>query len=116
MTHATAQQIGHHVRSRREGLGLSVRKLAHLAGIHNGTLLRIEHGQIQQPRQQTLRAIDTALEHWTNDLNALPALAPYLRARYPQIPERVVSAMLDYFDYLTSRYGQPTSPKGADER
>ncbi|MDQ1736461.1 MAG: hypothetical protein QOH56_2712 [Pseudonocardiales bacterium] len=112
----SSQQVGQNVRGRREALGLSARKLAHLAGIDNGTLLRIEHGQITQPRRHTLKAIDTALKQWSATDQPLPPLTSYLRARYPQVSERVVKELADYFDYLTARYGDATSADGADER
>src|ERR1022692_1934941 len=99
MSRINTQPIGDHVRTRREALGLSARKLARIAGIDNGTLLRIEHGDIRQPRPATLDAIETALAHWTDTDRELPPLTTYLRARYPSMPERAVSALNDYFDY-----------------
>ena len=109
--------IGHSVHQRRTALGLSARQLARLAGVGDATVLRIEKGSISQPTPKTMRAINGALEQWSKlPVDALPPLTSYLRARYPHISERIVWAMADYFDYLTSRHGAPSDFNGADER
>lgn len=103
---------------RRQQAGLSQRKLARLSGIGHSTLRRIEDRRATAARPATLRAVEAALSK-AEELpasNTLPPLLPYLRARYPDMPERLVHQITDYFDYLTSRYGSPGPVDRADER
>ena len=113
--------LGNLIRRRRRELGLSLNHLAAATGLHKSFLSRLESGAVRQPATDSLRRIAAALELPEMDLyglldrrvrDQLPALQPYLRAKY-DLPD---AAIADIAAYL-NRYGElTTGPRdGEDE-
>lgn len=112
-------RLGEVLRVAREGLGLSVRRLAARAGVHHATLARIELGE-QRPGPETLQLLALALELDEADLFALagyrlperlPAFPAYLRAKY-RMPDEAASQLNEYFTYLSDKYAIETGGEG----
>lgn len=98
---------------RREELGLSVSGVAVRAGLARSTYLRLETGQISEPRAENLQAIADALELPVGDLYALagriskrelPTLQPYLRTKY-NLTDDAAQAIQATFQGIADRYG-----------
>jgi transcriptional regulator with XRE-family HTH domain len=84
-------QLSYIIRQERERAGLSTRKLAAEADLTPSTVQRIESGLIASPKPDHLQRIAAALGIDAEELYAavgylatagLPALRPYLRAKY----------------------------------
>src|SRR5688572_29824933 len=92
------EELGQYVRARRLERGLSIRRLAAMADVDFSWLARLERGDYASPDPRHLQAVAEALQVDTADLflvagyeigGTLPALAPYLRAKYDLPPEAV---------------------------
>lgn len=103
-----------------------MRDLERLAGVDNGTIVRIEQGAFAAPRPDKLSRIAEALRLPLADVFALaeyvvpdelPSLVPYLRAKYRALPAKAIAELERYFDDLAGRYGiDPAGPApGEDE-
>jgi transcriptional regulator with XRE-family HTH domain len=121
MQNESGTALGNRIRERRRELGLSLNHLAAAAGLHKSFLSRLESGAVRQPATDSLRRITQALELPETELyglldrrarDQLPALQPYLRAKY-DLPDAVIADIAAYL----GRYGQPsTGPRdGEDE-
>jgi transcriptional regulator with XRE-family HTH domain len=95
MTPDQARRLGTYLRTRREQRGISARALARQAGLRDTTVIRIEHGEFNEPTPDTLASIAAVLELDLGDLYArvdyplirqLPSLAAYLQLKYPKLP------------------------------
>ncbi|BCT76448.1 hypothetical protein SCMU_22900 [Sinomonas cyclohexanicum] len=102
------------IRSQREKLGLSASEVARQAGVAKGTITRLELGQISNPRMDNLRAIADVLDIPLTELLAessllrdsdLPALAPYLRTKFKDMPEGALKEINDHFREVAKRHG-----------
>ncbi|AKU19263.1 hypothetical protein VV02_23940 [Luteipulveratus mongoliensis] len=113
------------MRDARESRDLSYGQLESETGIGKGTLFKIEAGQSRQPDQALLQQIADTLDLPLADLYAaagydqadeLPTLKPYLRTRYPALPETALHEIAA----ITKKYGidpSSTGPRpGEDER
>jgi transcriptional regulator with XRE-family HTH domain len=113
--------LGNHIRHRRGELGLSLNHLAAATGLHKSFLSRLESGAVRQPATDSLRRIARALDVSETELyglldrrarDELPALQPYLRAKY-DLPDAVIA---DISGYLSRYGGLSTGPRdGEDE-
>jgi transcriptional regulator with XRE-family HTH domain len=108
------KQLGQYLRAQREARGLGSRELARLAGIPDSTIVRIEQGLIASPRPDKLARIAQALGLSLADVYAhadyavprdLPALQPYLRAKYRDLPAEAADAITAYAERLAKRHG-----------
>lgn len=120
------RRIGETIAARRQALHLSARELARRAGVDTATVTRLEQGAIA-PKAENLAAMARvlslsvrelfALADWLQDSD-LPALAPYLRKRYHQMPPEAVAEIEAHFRDLAARYGyDPGGPgPGEDEQ
>lgn len=94
-----SRELGHFLKARRQACGLSTHKLAAAAEMDQATVVRFEAGSIGAPRPDKLARIAEVLGVSGADIFALagytastdlPALRPYLTARYPGLlPEDV---------------------------
>lgn len=114
-------ELGRTLRTAREALGLSGRRLAVRAGIHHASLARIELGE-QRPGPETLQLLAVALELDEADLFALadyrlperlPSLPAYLRAKY-RMPEEAAAQLNEYFDHLRNKYAIEDENQGTN--
>jgi transcriptional regulator with XRE-family HTH domain len=126
MTNSEAQ-LGQPIRQRREDLGLSQRQLGERIGSTGSgtTIMRIESGEIANPRVDVLTALAEALDLPSADLfaaagyavpNELPSFRPYLRAKYQDLPPEAVTELEDTFADIAKRYGTNGPAPGEDER
>jgi transcriptional regulator with XRE-family HTH domain len=107
------------VKQAREAKGLSIRKLADIAGLHHSFLSKLEAGAYEHVSAESLMALASALELPPADLfslagyrlpESLPSFGPYLRTRYGQeLSPADLSALTHLFDALRAR------GDGADE-
>ena len=114
MTPDQARRLGRLLRTRRQALQLSTRQLEQLSGVDDTSILRLERGTLQRPTMDKLDKLAAALDVPIEDLLAtagltrpdgLPSLRPYLRAKYPGLPERAEAELDRYFAGLAAKYG-----------
>lgn len=126
MNEDQANKLGAFLRQARHSKGLSTRQLSRQTGVDQSLVVRIEGGQLKNPRANTLAAMATALELSVSDVYALadylpptelPSFMPYLRAKYGELPAEAVEQLERSFTRLARRYGySPTGPApGEDE-
>ncbi len=115
-------QLGAFIAARREALGISRRELARRAGVANVT--RLELGQIPNPRTDTLAAIAQAFDMSLSQLlgmgspESLPSFRPYMRTKYPDMPDAALAEIDAYVEKLAKRYYISTAGplEGEDEQ
>lgn len=124
MTPTQVLKLTRTLKSNRERLGLTAAEVARRAHVNIGTVTRIEHGQITNPRTENLLAIAAVLEIPAADVftmtnllqaNDLPTFTPYLRAKYQHLPESAIAEMQRVFDDIASRVGHKGPNPGEDE-
>ena len=102
-------RLGTNLRQRRLELGLSLGQLAEASGLHKSFLSRLESGAIRQPSSDSLQRLAAALDLPETAIfgllddrvrGQLPALQPYLRAKY-DLPDAVIAEITSYL----ARYG-----------
>jgi transcriptional regulator with XRE-family HTH domain len=127
MTPEQARQFGAYLRQHRETARLSMRGLAAKAGLDIRVISMLEHGDVLRPKADTLRALALALGLPVAELYAasdyltaddLPTPAPYLRTKYPDLPDEAIEQIDRYLTRLMRRHGvDPAGPApGEDER
>lgn len=103
--------FGEALRGRRLQQELSLNTLAALSGLDKSVLSRLESGAIAHPSISVLRRLAPALQLTETELfgllsassrERLPALQPYLRAKY-DLPDQAIADITAYL----SRYGVP---------
>ena len=115
-------ELGTFIGSRRGELGISRRELARRAGVAD--VARLELGQIPKPRTDTLAAIARALDMSLSELlgmgrpESLPSFRPYMRTKYPDMPDSALADIDAYVAKLAKRYRVSTDGplEGEDER
>ena len=122
-----AKTLGNYLKIQRSELGMSRRELARQAGVDTAYVSRLEQGGYQSPRPGTLKNIAEVLGLPLSDVFAmadyvipydLPNFAPYLRAKYGNLPPGPVSEMNRYFQDLAKKHGLDVNgpAPGEDER
>ncbi len=112
-------QLGAFIRKRREALGISRRELARRAGVSQVAL--VESAKIQKPRTDTLAAIAQALDMSLTELlgmgkpESLPNFRPYMRTKYPNMPDAALADIDAYVRKLAKRYNITTDGPLNDE-
>lgn len=106
-------QFGTFLASRRRELGLSMGQVAEQLGIAKSNVHNYEKGE-WLPKADKMYALAKALDLPYEDLLAaagmthpesLPALQPYLRAKYRDLPDEAVREAEAFFSELQERYG-----------
>ncbi len=109
------QQLGDAIRRARQARGLSIRRLAEMAGVTHSFIAKLEAGRFQTVSPDNLTALAHALSVAPEDLFALsgyavperlPTFGPYLRARYGELPESAIDQLNQYFELLRDKYGE----------
>jgi transcriptional regulator with XRE-family HTH domain len=107
--------LGRYVQARRESLGLDFNTLAARSGFNHTYWRKLEQGLYLSPDAKTLRIVADTLDCPLEDLyglcgytiaNDLPALTPYLRAKF-DLPPEAVADMERYFALLRNYFGVP---------
>jgi transcriptional regulator with XRE-family HTH domain len=113
MDRKQAKKFGAMVRDRREELGISTTELARLVGTRDSTISRIELGAFATPRPDKLAGLAEHLQLSMADVFAavgyvvptdLPSCEPYLRSKYPELPEAAIAEIVQSFERVTARY------------
>lgn len=121
-----ARRLGEYVKKLRAERRMSGRELARAAGVDTAYIVHLEKGFYKAPRPDSLRGIAKALGIPLADLFAmadyvmpydLPNFAPYLRAKYGDLPDEAVDAVDACFTRVTTDHGMnPYGPTpGEDE-
>ena len=114
MTAQQAKVFGAYIRSRREGFGISQTQLARLVDTRDSTINRLEAGSISAPRPDKLTRIADCLQLSLADVFAmvgyavprqLPSWLPYLRAKYPTLPQEAIEEIETHLRNTASRHG-----------
>ena len=114
LTQQQAKQLAAILVARRTELGLSMRQVAARSGFHFRTVESLEAGINLSPQPDTLKAIARVLGLSVSDLyvladwlpaGELPALKPYLRAKYRDLDERAIADIEAYANRRTQRHG-----------
>ncbi|MCU1392037.1 MAG: family transcriptional regulator [Ilumatobacteraceae bacterium] len=122
-----ARELGRILRKRREHLGLSLRTVVKRSDVPYSTVLHFEEGRISAPAPDKLARIAAALGLQLADIYALtgyaipdelPALKPYLRSKYGELPPGDIDAIERYAARLAKKHGiSLTGPvAGEDEQ
>jgi transcriptional regulator with XRE-family HTH domain len=109
-----AEQLAEILRTHRLQHGMSMRQLALQAGFNVSTIVKLEGGANLSPQPSTLKAVArvlgidpgqiyTALD-WL-PTQPLPGLAPYMRAKYHDLPETAIAELEAYANRLIQRHG-----------
>lgn len=124
MTSGDLQQLGNTLRARRTAANLTVRQLADKAGLVASTVSRLETAQIDSPRPEHLQQLARALACDVEDFYALagylmpeglPALRPYLRAKYG-LGDAAAQRLEGYFRALQDQPNEEAGDDSAEER
>jgi transcriptional regulator with XRE-family HTH domain len=124
LTPEQAQALADILRQRRDEFGYTIRQLAAHADVNLATIVRLERGDILTPQPDTLKGLAAALDLPVTDLfavadwlpkNELPTFAPYLRAKYKELPEEAVGEMEHFFARLARKHGVQGPASGEDE-
>jgi transcriptional regulator with XRE-family HTH domain len=114
------RQLGGLLKRERERAGLTVRQLADAAGLVPSTVSRLETGFIGSPKPEHLQKLAQALGIEVEELYAaagyltpLPALRPYLRAKYG-LSEEQASQIEDQLQALRDT-NQPHGEEGRND-
>ena len=119
--------LGVLIRRQREAIGMSQRQLAIRANMSPGAINRIESGDIDQPSPKRLAVLADVLGVGLSEAYAaasqrderevLPAMTPYLRKEYADMPPEAHRDIERYFARVQKKYGVATSgpADGEDE-
>ncbi len=113
-------QLAKLLRKLRLRAGLSVKELEVKSGVSRAAISRTENGE-KLPTPTTLNRLAEGLGidaselfqaagYTTTGAEALPALQPYLRAKYAHLPAAARKELADYLDRLEAEYGSPVKP------
>ncbi len=114
------EQLAARLRKLRLRAGLSVKALEAESGVSRAAISRIENGE-KLPTPTTLNRLAGALGidaselfkaagYTTTGAEALPALQPYLRAKYSHLPAPARKELADYLERLEAEYGPKAKP------
>jgi transcriptional regulator with XRE-family HTH domain len=118
------QPLGELLHSERLRAHLSVRQLAKASGLVPSTVSRLENDLIASPKPDHLQRLAQALEIDVEELYArvgylaphgLPALGPYLRAKYG-LADEAANQIEGYVQALRDQNTQSSQEKGHDNR
>ena len=125
LTPDQARRLGLFISTRREQRGLSMRRLAREINANVATISLLEAGNYLSPQPDTLKAIARVLEIPISDLfvtadwlpaGELPALKPYLRAKYRDLDEQSIADIEAYANKRAERHGGSGPIDGEDEQ
>lgn len=121
---AKRESLGQLIGKRRRELKLSLREVGDKAGTTDTTIMRIENGDIANPRGDVLRALAEALAIPFADVftaagytipTELPSFRPYMRAKYHDLPPKAINELERTFNDIAKRYGTTGPKPGEDE-
>jgi len=114
MDEQQARELGRILRSKREDLGYSLRRVAELSGVPNNTILHFEQGRIGAPAPDKVARVAASLGLSLADVYAvagwaipgdLPHFRPYLRTKYDGLSPEDIDAIERYAARLARKRG-----------
>ena len=120
------EELARTLRKLRNRAGLSVRDLETKSGLNRRTISRIENAD-KLPNPTTLNRLASALGadaselfkaagYTTTAAEALPALQPYLRAKYAHLPASARQELANYLERLEEEYRSKAKPAGGKSK
>ena len=122
------EQLAALLRRLRQQAGLSVKELEAKSGVSRAAISRTENGE-KLPTPTPLNRLASALGvdaselfqaagYTTTGAEALPALQPYLRAKYSHLPATARKELADYLARLEAEYAalKPTGRQRAQKK
>jgi transcriptional regulator with XRE-family HTH domain len=108
-----ARKLGRHLKQAREAIAISARELARRVGVPDSTIVRIEQGPFAEPSPETMQRIAEVLGLSLADLYVMadfpipgpPALRPYPRTKFHDLPVADVHRIDAYAQRLAKRSG-----------
>lgn len=114
MSDINPTKLGKAISKHRKNLGISASELARRTGISVTTVTRTELGEITSTRMDTLQAMAQALEVSVTQLltesqiikgTDLPAMTPYLRTKYKDLPADAIREIEAHFETIAAKHG-----------
>ena len=124
MNDTRAKELGDYIRQARENAAVSIRGLAARVDINQAQIIRLEQGKVSSPKADLLGRIADELGVPVSDLltmagyptsRELPALRPYMRSQYRELPPEAVDEVEALISSLTHKYGGSGPAPGEDE-
>ena len=109
----TASTLGRLLKLKRETAGLNITQMAAQFGMSRTYLSRLERGLYTHPSPKLLIRMATRFDLHLEDIYALsgcflpadlPSFGPYLRAKHPDWPEKIITELTDFQDFLIQKY------------
>lgn len=125
LTHNQALALAKILSARRQELGLSMRQVAAKVGYNVATISVLEGATNLTPQPETLKAIARVLGLSVSDLfvvadwlpaDELPAVLPYMRAKYRELPEAAIAEVEAFVSKLRAKHSLQAPKNGEDER
>nr|WP_167760982.1 helix-turn-helix domain-containing protein [Geodermatophilus sp. DF01_2] len=119
-----SHELGARLCAAREDARMSKRELAAAVGVNVSQIIRLERGSFSSPNIELLSRIANTLHLSLASVldqagfpmhRDLPHLVPYLRERYPELPEAAVIEMERYFDRIAREYDGAGPAEKEDE-
>lgn len=124
MLRARRRELGAMLRTARDDRRYSVHALATYADVSPQKVVRLEAGQIEEPKITDLARLADALGLPLPSLldvagvplhRYLPDLTSYLRQRHPELPREVIKSVQAHFDEVSHPYLHGGPAPGEDE-
>lgn len=107
-------KLGKAVAKYRMKLGISASELGRRTGLNTATITRTELGEIASAKVETVQVIAKALNVPMTQLLAesqiigdadLPAITPYLRTKYKDLPPAAIQEIEAHFETIAAKHG-----------
>jgi transcriptional regulator with XRE-family HTH domain len=124
LTQSQANELAGILRTRRRQLGLSMRYIESMTGFNVATISGLEKASNLTPQPGTLKGIAHVLNLSVSDLYVitgwlpaaqLPAVMPYLRAKYRELPDEALAEVEALIATLRVKHGLEAPHQGEAE-
>lgn len=114
MSDINPTKLGKAISKRRQRLGISASELARRTGLSTTTVTRTELGEITSTRIGTVQTLAKALNIPMTELltesqiikgTDLPAMTPYLRTKYKDLPADAIREIEAHFETIAAKHG-----------
>lgn len=114
MSDINPTKLGKAISKRRQRLRISASELARRTGLSTTTVTRTELGEITSTRIETVQTLAQALNIPMTELltesqiingKDLPAMTPYLRTKYKDLPAEAIREIESHFETIAAKHG-----------
>lgn len=114
MSDINPTKLGKAVTKYRQRLGISASELARRTGLNTATITRTELGEITQAKIETVHVLAQSLgipltelltESKIIDGQDFPAMTPYLRTKYKDLPPEAIREIEAHFETIATKHG-----------